>query len=162
MLISFAYSFALANVCTNGADIRMMRSRRWWVVRANGHYRDGVWETPSFLLLGFLFLFHLIDRYLSRVWCFPHVVFTLSTLSRHWSVSGVLHRLRLIERLVLFLCRVGGRIEKERVHGELFELHVFRSPYLYRRTFDLLYFTADFPPIFWPAGWAANLVSWMY
>ena len=69
----------------------------------------------------------------------------------------MLHRLRLIERLVLLLpCRVGGRIEKARVHGELSELHVFRSPFLYRRTFDLLYFTADFPLIFSLADRAAN------
>ena len=73
----------------------------------------------------------------------------------------MLHRLRLIERLVLFLlCRVGGRIEKERVHVELFELLVIRSPYLYRRTSDLPYFTADFPPIFDPADRAANLLLW--
>ena len=72
----------------------------------------------------------------------------------------MLHRLRLIERLVLvLLCRVGGRIEKARVHGELYELHVFRSPYLYRPTFDLPYFTADFPPIFLLADRAANSVS---
>ena len=56
------------------------------------------------------------------------------------------------------MCRVGGRIEKERVHGELYELHVFRSPYLYRPTFDLPYFTADFPPIFLLADRAVNPV----
>ena len=59
----------------------------------------------------------------------------------------------------LLLCRVGGRIEKERVHVKLVELLVIRSPYLYRRTSDLPYFTADFPPIFGPADRAANLVS---
>ena len=80
------------------------------------------------------------------------------TKSRHLSASGVLHRPRTDCEYLQFPCRVGGRIEKERVHVELFELLVIRSPYLYRRTSDLPYFTADFPPIFFLADRAANSV----
>ena len=67
VLYSFArFSFALANGCTNGADIRMLRSRRWLVVRASDHYRDGGEKRLVVSSRLLLFLYHLFLISISR------------------------------------------------------------------------------------------------